>query len=523
MAKPFLLSLSLCFLFFTSSCFALFHKLNECQLDKINALEPDNRVESEGGSIETWSSKHRELQCAGVVVVKRTLNPRGLHLPSYTPAPQLVLIAEGEGAIGITIPGCSETYEEAHSQSGQGRRKIQLDRHQKIRHFKQGDIIAIPPGIPYWSYNYGDRRVVAIALIDTNNFANQLDAIPRVFYLAGNPDTQLPGTQGKQQGKEQEEEDEGGNVLSGFPKRFLAQALSVEEEIADKLQSPDEEKKQIVKVREGLSVVSPTWKEGQEEEEEEEEGEEDEPRSRKHRRPRGGQEEEEVEEEERETVTREHRQRRRPRKEEEEEEEEQQEQGGRGKGKGNSNGLEESICTLKLVENIARPSRADLYNPRAGRISTLDSLTLPVLRFLRLSAQYVVLYKNGIYAPHWNINANGVMYVTRGSGKVRVVNCLGNSVFNGVLKRGQLLVVPQNFLVSQQAEEEGFEYVVFKTNDRATSSHVKQVFRSIPAEVLANAFGLEQSQVSQLKFNGNRGPLVHPGSQPRSIPRSLPY
>lgn len=105
------------------------------------------------------------------------------------------------------------------------------------------------------------------------------------------------------------------------------------------------------------------------------------------------------------------------------------------------------------------------------------------------------------------------MYVIRGRGRVQIVNCQGNAVFDDEVRKGQLIVVPQNFVVAQQAEEEGFEYVVFKTNDRAAVSHVKEVLRSTPAEVLENAFGLRQRQVTEIKFSGNRGPLVHPQSE----------
>ena len=125
--------------------------------------------------------------------------------------------------------------------------------------------------------------------------------------------------------------------------------------------------------------------------------------------------------------------------------------------------------------------------------------------------------QNGIYAPHWNINANSLLYVIRGEGRVRIVNSQGNAVFDNKVRKGQLVVVPQNFVVAEQAgEEEGLEYLVFKTNDRAAVSHVQQVFRATPADVLANAFGLRQHQVTELKLSGNRGPLVHPQSQSQS-------
>lgn len=70
-----------------------------------------------------------------------------------------------------------------------------------------------------------------------------------------------------------------------------------------------------------------------------------------------------------------------------------EEEYGRREEYGRDNGLEETICTAKLRENIDRASRADIYNPRAGRFSTVNSFTLPILRFFQLSAARGVLYR----------------------------------------------------------------------------------------------------------------------------------
>nr|KYP44257.1 Glycinin [Cajanus cajan] len=493
MARPFILSLSM--LFLASACFAFSFStfnFNKCQLDSLNALEPDQRVESEGGVIETYNSQHPELQCAGVTVSKHTLYRNGLHLPSYSPYPKLIHVIQGQGAFGLAVPGCPETFEEpAEGSSRKGRQQHVQDSHQKIRQFTQGDVILIPPGIPYWTFNTGDEPLIAVSLLYTSSIHNNLDQSPRVFYLGGNPDIENPETTkeqpqqqkrgGGRKQQQEEEEEEAGSVLSGFSKHFLAQSFNIDEDLAEKLRSPEDDRKQIVKVEGGLSIISPMGQEQQQQEEEKEDEDEDEPRSRWEE------------------------------KEEEEEEEEYETKHSRRKEHGN--GIEESICTVKLHESISRPSRADFYNPKAGRISTLNSATFPALTPFGLSAQYVVLYKNGIYAPHWNQNANSVIYVIRGQGKVRVVNNTGDAVFDRVLKRGQLLVVPQNFVVAEQASEEGFEYVVFKTNEMATTTHMKQVFRAIPAEVLANTYNLRQSQVRELKYLGNQGPLVNPDSQ----------
>ncbi|KAJ1391884.1 RmlC-like cupin domain superfamily [Sesbania bispinosa] len=89
------------------------------------------------------------------------------------------------------------------------------------------------------------------------------------------------------------------------------------------------------------------------------------------------------------------------------------------------------------------------------------------------------------------MNANSMMYVTRGRGRVEVVNCQGKSVFNGEVRKGQMLVVPQNFVVVKQAGSEGLEYIVFKTKDKAQISTLvglNSTISSTPTE-LGRAFG----------------------------------
>lgn len=113
----------------------------------------------------------------------------------------------------------------------------------------------------------------------------------------------------------------------------MAEAFGVDEETARKLQGEDDERGHIVRVERGLQVIRP-------------------PRTR--------------------------------------EEQERQEQGQRH---GQGNGLEETVCSARFRENIDDPSRADIYNPRAGRLSTLNSFNLPILSFFKLSAERGVLQR----------------------------------------------------------------------------------------------------------------------------------
>jgi len=135
---------------------------------------------------------------------------------------------------------------------------------------------------------------------------------------------------------------QGNNVFSGFDAEFLADAFNVDVETARKLQSNQDNRRNIVRVEGKLQMV----------------------------RPHGSREEWQREE-------RQERQR-------EQERERQRRQGGRGR---DENGLEETICSLRLTENIGDRSRADIYTEQAGRINTANSLTFPVLRWLQLSAE----------------------------------------------------------------------------------------------------------------------------------------
>lgn len=123
-----------------------------------------------------------------------------------------------------------------------------------------------------------------------------------------------------------------GNVFRGFDTEVLAETFGVDMEMARRLQGKDDYRGHIIQVERELKIVRP-------------------PRTR--------------------------------------EEQEQQERGER------DNGMEETICTARLVENIDNPSRADIFNPRAGRLTSVNSFSLPILNYLRLSAEKGVLYRVG--------------------------------------------------------------------------------------------------------------------------------
>nr|3QAC_A Chain A, 11S globulin seed storage protein [Amaranthus hypochondriacus] len=439
--------------------FREFQQGNECQIDRLTALEPTNRIQAERGLTEVWDSNEQEFRCAGVSVIRRTIEPHGLLLPSFTSAPELIYIEQGNGITGMMIPGCPETYESGSQQfqggederiREQGSRKFGMrgdrfqDQHQKIRHLREGDIFAMPAGVSHWAYNNGDQPLVAVILIDTANHANQLDKnFPTRFYLAGKPQQEHSGEHQFSRESRRGERNTG-NIFRGFETRLLAESFGVSEEIAQKLQAEQDDRGNIVRVQEGLHVIKPpsrAW--------------------------------------------------------------EEREQGSRG-SRYLPNGVEETICSARLAVNVDDPSKADVYTPEAGRLTTVNSFNLPILRHLRLSAAKGVLYRNAMMAPHYNLNAHNIMYCVRGRGRIQIVNDQGQSVFDEELSRGQLVVVPQNFAIVKQAFEDGFEWVSFKTSENAMFQSLAgrtSAIRSLPIDVVSNIYQISREEAFGLKFN----------------------
>ncbi|KAL7198576.1 hypothetical protein ACSBR2_020962 [Camellia fascicularis] len=455
MAKRSLHSVCLCLLVLFHCCVAgnckkeSQQQQGECQIERLNAREPQCRIEAEAGYTEFWDSDDDQFQCAGVAACRNVINPQGLLLPSYTSAPALLYVLQGKGFQGIMIPGCPENFQSSQqSQEGQSRRF--QDQHQKIRNLREGDVIALPAGIAHWCYNNGEQDLVLLIIEDTSNDHNQLDNNPRKFFLAGNP-------QQSQQQQQQKKQQNQGNVLAGMDVDTLAEVFRVDRETASRLQGQDDRRGHIVRAESDLQVIRPQ----------------------------------------------------RTREEQEREER---------RYEGRDNGLEETICSARLRQNIDDPSRADFFNPRAGRLTILNSLTLPILSFLQLSAERGVLYRDAIMAPQYTLNAHSIIYATRGEAHMQIADHRGQSVLNERIEEGQMVVVPQNFVVVKQAGSDGFEWVALKTNERAIFSTLAghtSALRAIPVDVLANAYQISRDEAMKLKRRRDESIMFEASSRSR--------
>ncbi|KAL6340285.1 hypothetical protein AAG906_040722 [Vitis piasezkii] len=461
------LCLSLCFLVLFHGCICIAQQQqerqqNKCRISRLSAQEPSNRIQSEAGVTEIYDHNNQQLQCAGVAVVRYIIKPRGLLLPSYLNAPQLMYFIQGRGLQGIMISGCPETFQSfQESQQGvqqvgeqeeqQGGHQFSGDQHQKIREVQEGDVFVVSTGVGHFIYNNGNNRLILVSVIDISNDANQLDFQPRVlscrspqneFQQQRSEDAQQQG-QGQEQ--EQEQEQEGSQEVHRRALR-LAEAFNVDAQLIRKLQGQNDSRGNIVRVEGGLQAVL----------------------------PQRGQEEQGSEQQE-------------------------------DRLHAHGNGFEEIICSLRLKQNIGEPRRADVYTPLGGRIGGITSFDLPILKgIVKLSARRAFLYKGAMLLPHYDMNAHSIIYAIRGSAKFQIVQNQGRTVFNDVVTAGRVIVVPQNFALMMKAGDSGFEFVAIKTDENGminTLAGDLSLIRAMPVKAIASAYQISEEQAKELKFN----------------------
>lgn len=433
---------------------------NECQLDQLNALEPSHVLKSEAGRIEVWDHHAPQLRCSGVSFARYIIESKGLYLPSFFNTAKLSFVAKGRGLMGKVIPGCAETFQDSSEFQPRFEGQGQSQRFRDM-HQKVEHIRSgdtIATTPGVAQWFYNDGQE-PLVIVSVFDLASHQNQLDR------NPRPfylagNNPQGQVWLQGREQQPQK---NIFNGFGPEVIAQALKIDLQTAQQLQNQDDNRGNIVRVQGPFGVIRPPLRGQRPQEEEEEEG----------RHGRHG------------------------------------------------NGLEETICSARCTDNLDDPSRADVYKPQLGYISTLNSYDLPILRFIRLSALRGSIRQNAMVLPQWNANANAILYVTDGEAQIQIVNDNGNRVFDGQVSQGQLIAVPQGFSVVKRATSNRFQWVEFKTNANAqinTLAGRTSVLRGLPLEVITNGFQISPEEARRVKFNTLETTLTH-SSGPASYGR----
>ncbi|KAK4482462.1 hypothetical protein RD792_009619 [Penstemon davidsonii] len=74
------------------------HKLRartDCRVEQLTAQEPTIRYKSEAGQTEFWDRNNEQFECAGVAAVRNVIESKGLLLPHYNNAHQLLYVVKG--------------------------------------------------------------------------------------------------------------------------------------------------------------------------------------------------------------------------------------------------------------------------------------------------------------------------------------------------------------------------------------------------------------------------------------------
>ncbi|KAJ7549396.1 hypothetical protein O6H91_07G052000 [Diphasiastrum complanatum] len=186
---------------------------------------PKQLIKSEGGEIEEWTAdEYKALGEANMAAAKFTLNPRGLLLPAYIDNHAIKVVVAGSARMGLVLPF--------------GDRGIE----RYVYRVEEGDVIAIPRGVPTWWYNDGNERTELVGIADTSS--GERPGYVQPFALVG--------------GKE---EREFGSVLRGFDREILARAWDVDEQTVTRLLE-SQNGTGIVRVREGIEIPEATEGEG---------------------------------------------------------------------------------------------------------------------------------------------------------------------------------------------------------------------------------------------------------------------
>ncbi|CAL4895913.1 unnamed protein product [Urochloa decumbens] len=154
-----------------------------------------------------------------------------------------------------------------------------------------------------------------------------------------------------------------------------------------------------------------------------------------------------------------------------------------------------------------------LQDPKPQGTTLLTAYDFPALKLVGLSIERGALKPNASNAsPVYNSNAQLVLYVTGGSfGRLQVVDNRGIAVFDGVLRQGQPLVIPQYYVALAQAGKDGAQYVVFKTDAYPVTNYIAgwgSVLRSFPVGVIAAAYNVSTADAIKIKNSGGGGASV---------------
>ncbi|ESQ37783.1 hypothetical protein EUTSA_v10029458mg [Eutrema salsugineum] len=464
---------------------------NECNLDNLDVLQATETIKSEAGQLEYWDHNHPQLRCAGVSVSRLVIEQGGLYLPTFFTSPKISYVVQGMGISGRVVPGCAETFMDSQPMQGQQQGQPwqgqgQGQQGQQGQPWEGQGQQGQPwegqgqQGQPWEGQGQQGQPWEGQGQQGQQGFRDMHQKVEHVrhgdviaitpgsahwIYNTGNEPLVIISLLDIANYQNQLDRNPrvfrlaGNNPQGGFggPQQQQQQQNMLSgfdpQVLAQALKI---DVRKHLRVKGPFQVVRPPLRQSYE--------------SEKWRHP-GGQPQ-----------------------------------------IPQDNGLEETICSMRTHENIDDPARADVYKPNLGRVTSVNSLTLPILQYVRLSATRGIIQGNAMVLPKYNMNANEILYCTGGQARIQVVNDNGQNVLDQQVQKGQLVVIPQGFAYVVQSRGNNFEWISFKTNANAMISTLAgrtSALRAFPLAVISNAYQIPLEEARKIKFNTLETTLTH--------------
>ncbi|GBG86586.1 hypothetical protein CBR_g41651 [Chara braunii] len=401
--------------------------------------KPKEVVKSEGGSLSVWS-EFKELEAEGrsFAAAHLKLEENGFLLPAYPAFPHVLYAIEGSSYVGLMAPlGVPAT----------------------MTRISKGEVLSIPRGWVFWICNHRPEGQEAERFEEPRGVENaSSQSSSRTFeavVLSGDPEhvfktqDRFPLADApRKHGAEGEETEVGGSILHGFSKDVLAAVWDVDESDVDKLLS-SQSGRVIAKISKqehpGLweEMVSKLWRL-------------------------------EVVD----TFT---------------------SLAGRVLVHHHERHVEVAGAAALLGEFVYDLDHSSpVVSNAGGQMRAVNRKLLPALGKYGsdFAVAVVELKQSGMVAPGWCVNADEVVYVTKGSGRIQIANPDGTNGLDAHVQPGSLIVIPRlHASVKAASKNEGLEMISFTTSALPFWSDLaghNSVLHNMPAVAVKEAFNIPE-------------------------------
>ncbi|KAK9087630.1 hypothetical protein Syun_030024 [Stephania yunnanensis] len=171
-----------------------------------------------------------------------------------------------------------------------------------------------------------------------------------------------------------------------------------------------------------------------------------------------------------------------------------------------------NVCNITFHIKGENPTNILVKN-EGGTIYAVNGTHYPILKRLQLSGTTGYDNNNTFAGLAMNPDAYSIIYGIRGNGRVQIVGNSPTPAYDGQLREGEMILLPQGCTTTTQGGKDGFKWVVFKTNSDPTLlffSGRTSVMRGLSTGVLMNMYRINKDQVEDLKGNWTESGLYPP-------------